>query len=927
MPRRRTRSRFNILLGTRFLVWGFAALLLTLSAIMMVQGFINTAQLQEQITQVLKEKTGQEVKIKGSVTVRLLPRPVAFVPGLEISKADDAKIGPELSANLVVLNLDPFTLLDKQPRITGVAMQSPIFVVQRGADHYMQWGWLNPDFVKSLFSSGKGVPVESIKLVDGKVIFRDSNSDNEELFSLNDLYVNGRIGASPYFDGEASLNGHMFQFAVSSGNKDEKTPNGAIPLTMSLYTNSKNKAEVRGYLDISAALPKIEGELKLESDNLHKWVDPETQDDDSKKNLPEAPFVFSGHWSQQGDAIEVVDADLQALNSAGSGSVSLTWSEWHPNFQIDMHMKAFDYNKWDEVFHDVVLEMLNESKPKPGSTYSYDDQPRNPLPQDLHMLVYLDIENLVLGAQTLRQTQIQAALADGALTVNQFNIQMPGDAALTLFGVVSPANTGGLRFEGSMEMQGKSMSKMLTLVDETATELPEASFGEFSVRSNVFISSEQIRLSEAQAKLNELLLSGGLVGYFDKVPRIEADVRLKDINFDYFRDVWRETHKTPGNGDYFLKFDKGTNYNWLKKLHSSVDFRVVVDGFTFLENEGSNASFRLFAREGELGLYNVRMTYPTSELDANLTLNVRGDVPAFSVVLNTDKLDTGYFLPAEAKKADEEKSADDMEPKKRVWSEDLVDMSWLDGYGASFDLTINKLIHHDITIEGLKFQGKLENGSLVFKNTSFSYWDGKCSLSGLLYGGKVPGINASFTLYNAQLHDMIKSLTGHENISGRLSITGTMSTTGVNYLSWISQAEANMSISGRSVTVDGMNLRGVVDAVKVSRTAADVFNNANLSLRKGATDFTMDGTVNIKNASVKTPGITLKSGVASGTLNAEIKLVPWKLDSSVLFNFQSFGTENAPTMMIQVSGPLEDPQMRSDTSSLEAYVAKQIIGH
>ena len=929
MPRRRKRSPFSILLGTRFLVWGFAGLLLVLGAIMMVQGSIDTVRLRETIIAELKAKTGQEVKIKGKVSVRLLPRPVAFIPGIEITKAKNGVVVPELAADLVVLNLAPSTLLDEKPRITGIALQRPTLVLERGEDRYIQWGWINTSFIKSLFSEGDNGVAEGIKIVEGRLIFRDGKVDSEDELSINDIYLEGMIGKAPAFEGEASVAESIYQFSFNGEDNDAKMPQGAQRLNVSLATNAKNKATVKGYIDLSGDAPKIEGAFALESDNMRNWVSPGNE---QNKTLSPVPLQFTGEWSQEGENIEIKDAQLQGLNSAGTGSVSLTWSDWHPNFQVDMHMKALDYDKWEDLLRDLVARKLAMTRPRAGSTYSADDQPQNPLPQDMHMLLYLDIENLVLGAQTLRQTQIQAALADGALTVNQFNIQMPGDAALTLFGVVSPANTGGLRFEGSMEMQGKSLRKMLTLVDDTAGELSEATFGDFSIRSNVFISSEQLRLSEAQAKLNDLQLTGGMVGYFDKVPRIEADVRLKDINFDYFRDVWRTTHKTPGNGDYFLKFDQGANYTWLKKLRASVDFRVAVDGFTFLEQQGDLASFRLFARENELGLYNVRLNYPTDELDANLTLDVRGEAPVFSVVLNTEKLDTAYFLPLEEEKTEEQqveelKKSQETGPKKRIWSEELVDMSWLEGYGASYDLTINNLKHRDVTLTGLKFQGKLENSSLVFKNTSFGYWDGKCSMSGLLYGGRVPGLNLSFTLYNLQLQQFLRTLTGHETISGRMSITGTLATTGVNYHSWVTQADANMSLSGRSVTVDGLNLRGVVDAVRVSRTAADVFNNANLALRKGATDFSVDGTMNVKNGSIKSPGIALKSLTASGTLNAEVKLVPWKIDSAVLFTFQNLSPENAPTMTVQVTGPLESPQMLTDTASLEAYVAKQIIGH
>jgi len=92
-------------------------------------------------------------------------------------------------------------------------------------------------------------------------------------------------------------------------------------------------------------------------------------------------------------------------------------------------------------------------------------------------------------------------------------------------------------------------------------------------------------------------LNGGLVAYYDAHPRLEADVKLKDINFDYFRDVWREKQKQAGQQDFFLKFDKTANFNWLKKLQTTIDFKVNVDQFTFMDHKGDRASFRVFVKK------------------------------------------------------------------------------------------------------------------------------------------------------------------------------------------------------------------------------------------------------------------------------------------------------------------------------------------
>jgi hypothetical protein len=63
----------------------------------------------------------------------------------------------------------------------------------------------------------------------------------------------------------------------------------------------------------------------------------------------------------------------------------------------------------------------------------------------------------------------------------------------------------------------------------------------------------------------------------------------------------------------------------------------------------------------------------------------------------------------------------------------------------------------------------------------------------------------------------------------------------------------------------------------------------------------------------------------SGNLTGEVKLLPWKMDLSTYFQFPNLTSETVPNMTVKLYGPLDKPELSTDTSSLEAYVAKRII--
>ncbi|NBO18733.1 MAG: hypothetical protein EBV03_05790 [Proteobacteria bacterium] len=171
----------------------------------------------------------------------------------------------------------------------------------------------------------------------------------------------------------------------------------------------------------------------------------------------------------------------------------------------------------------------------------------------------------------------------------------------------------------------------------------------------------------------------------------------------------------------------------------------------------------------------------------------------------------------------------------------------------------------------------------------------------------------------------MKVLTGRENLTGGVSISATFATSGVNYLSWLQQAEGKMVVALRGMMVRGFNLAGVVDAVNISRTSSDVANSVGMTITSGSTTFSVDGNVNIRNGMLRTPGMALRSENISGMLTGEVRLLKWFMDLNCMFQFPEMSSDTVPTLTVQLAGPLDKSELRIDTSSLEAYVAKRII--
>ena len=976
-------KKHNVLLNSKIAVGVGLAILLILGFALIAQGFVDTQNYRDEVIRVIEAQTKRKVTIKGAVTVSLLPVPTLYIPGVELRDPTSDIPAPSASVDLISIRVGFLSAFTKHPEISDITLDHPTLELVRGEDNLVHWDWLNADLIKALVSSeGPQKPLR-LDVNYGRILYHDNNADKSVALEN----VNARItsGASLAGYGGFVCFGHEINFSFSK-DASQASPDTA-PYQFKM-TSGNDFVELKGRMDTTKDLPELKGQLSLDFADASIWIKPKQIENEkfidtvarnaSQQQRVALPLKIESDWSQHGLSVVMDNLHLAGLNSTGVGKLQLAWKDWKPLVGVDMAFSVFDLDAWKNY---ITVAFTGKKKDFYSKVYHDDaDTAENPLSKNIELSLNLIAEKVKVGNQAWDNAKLSAVMADSAITVNHFGVELPGKSSLSMFGVVTPSASNDLRFEGSMETSGKSLRSLLTVFDDSASGLPETGFGDFSARSNIFVSSEQLRLSDADVKLTELHLNGGLVAYFDSSVRLEADVRLKNINFDYFRDAWREKRHDAKDTDFFLKFDRSMNFNWLKKLQATIDFRVSVDKFTFLDHAGDSASFRVYARNGDLGIYDINFIYPTDIMKGHFKLNVNGEQPLIDLALSTGFLDTSYFsartsdaIPAPdsalttkriylASAADDKRwleiapqaqlveSPDEstLPPKEATglddlrknakpqnpsaenaiykrWPEDLIDMSWMNGLSGVIDLSVGKLLHKGLEFDNLRLQTKFSNNLMVFNTLTFSYWGGQCSVLGSLYGGKVPGFVISFSLSDMHLGDMLKDLTGRENVYGNVSINATLNTSGVNMLSWVTQAEGKMVLVGRGVSVQGLDLQSAANAVAVSRTASDVANGVNARLVDGSTTFSVDGNINVKNGMLRTPGIALKTGQILGNLIGEVKLINWTMDLTTLFQFPELSTETVPTMSVQLNGPLKSGEMRTDTSSLEAYVAKRII--
>lgn len=869
---------------------------------------------------------GKPLAVKGAVEFHLLPSPTLTLHNVEIEPGTDpAKPTPHMRAESLVIGLPFSGLFSEKPTPGSITLSQPVLEVERGSDGDIHWDWLQAE-------GGMLALPAAVEIRGGKAIY--FNPYNEKTVRLEEI----NLTVSQHAQSGARASGSMRYLGRQMHLEATLPP----PQNGQESTRMELKFWQSAETILSASLERIppqgaagalwRGSVTLQVEDLHQWVprnDPKntlaptlTAAGQPVQQVEEAkpepyPLKLSGTLEYGNERLKIGELALETADSAGKGEASLLLAEV-PNINVRL---LFDRLKIQPAVFNTYLggaRAAQEAKLSPVA--AAESEPR--LPKNLVLDLELGADTLFVDAHQFSGVTMTGGLRDGEFTIASMKGSFAGGTAISLEGkIVDQAK--GMRFQGRTQTSGKDLRAALATFDRAAEKLPEKGFSEYYIKANVFISSEQLRLSEAELKLGDLQLGGGMVTYFEALPRVEAEIVLKDINLDYFRDAWREEIQQSGEHSFIFKVNSNVDFSWLRSLKSIIDLKLNFERFTFLEKTGSTASFRLYARQNEFGLHSIQMDYPDGAVKGEIKINVDNPLPALTADLELPEFNTSYF--SEDGKAFGTPWVNPAGTEGR-WSAALFDFSWMIGVTGRASITSPRIIHQGENYDRFLLQCGLSNEQLQIGKLSFERFGGKLDFTGALSGGKVPGMSGSFTIFNADLRQILQSFSSMDKLTGRVSVSGSVTTSGITFQEWVKQADAKVVVAGRGVRTEGFNLQGVVDAVLASRSVADVVSNVGKALPSGSTDFSVDGNLNIGGGVLRTPGITVQVGQALGNVTGEVLLIPWKMAVNALFQMRMLQSETIPTLAVDLNGTPDHYEMRTDTSSLEAYVAKKIVG-
>jgi AsmA protein len=259
---------------------------------------------------------------------------------------------------------------------------------------------------------------------------------------------------------------------------------------------------------------------------------------------------------------------------------------------------------------------------------------------------------------------------------------------------------------------------------------------------------------------------------------------------------------------------------------------------------------------------------------------------------------------------------------KSYWSDDKIDMAFLEIIDGSVNLAIDKLTKDSLAFDNIKTRVKLNNGVMQID-----------SLTGGLYGGKLQALGQvsnkeasfKFDLKEARLNNIITQNNKIKITQGVVNCNSDIKTYGTSLHQYMSNLSGTVNLNGYDGRISGFSLKKIVDNLHKPKNLEDVLRVFKVSFSGGETEFkNFDTVLTIKNGIGDLSSCKLNAEGADLTAKGQINFPKYTMDvkASVAIDINGM-----PPFNIFLYGFIENPQHKFDIKALQKHLVQNVLNN
>ncbi|SDH47982.1 AsmA family protein [Roseospirillum parvum] len=554
-------SRLLIVLG--------AVLLVALAGLLAAPSLIDWNRYKEPVAEQLGRALGQPLAIEGELSASLLPRPTLSA-GQVVLAAPPGSPAPHLARierARVDVALAP--LLRGRIQVASVRIERPDVHLERHPDGRLSWqpapagdapvagqdsgrragGLLHPEAEEAPALPGGDLDIrlDRLEVADGTLTYRDlANGRQVTVGDINARLAAGSLSGPFELSGQARLGDLPLGVDLKTG---ALGGDNAVPLSLTLSLPQGGHPDGDDTVAVSGLLSELSAGRTLRGTLSARSADPAALAarlapllGAAPPNLPSAPLALDGTLEIDPRKARLDSATL----SLGEGESrvdgrldgGLEWSGDVPRGTLRLAFTRLDL--------DTLLGATPGSGHKTGGTTAAKPAPSaSPaadtaappadfsLPTNLALSAEVAVDALLWHGKPIRQVRLDAALADGEITLHQGAALLPAGADVTVFGFLG-ARDGQPHLDATVEATGANLSRLLDWLGVDTAPVPDDRLLGFTLSAGVAGGPQRLAVNNLRLRLDSTSLSGAMTLIPGPRPALGINLAVDRLDVDSY---------------------------------------------------------------------------------------------------------------------------------------------------------------------------------------------------------------------------------------------------------------------------------------------------------------------------------------------------------------------------------------------------------
>jgi uncharacterized protein involved in outer membrane biogenesis len=470
-----------------------------------------------ELTERAETITGQTVAVKGQIGLELLPQPTLTLAQTTLSGPPDQP-GGVLEVDRLDLKLKPLPLLRGEFKVDEVRLVRPILQVEQSSETH-------PTALALLASSGIALSLAAdgarrLSVVDGRAVLDGvASAAAREVRDIN-LDIAAQAPGGPFaLDGDFVIAEQPFRLTAQLGGvapdvwssfqlKLTATETGADPASLNF----------RGLAWWDPKAPRLRGELTLAGSDIQTSYATFERASGAAGPAPprwlSAPFRLAGHLQFADSQLQLDELRLKVADTEAQGKLDLDIAgRPRLDLQLDLPRLAVP-GTWTQA--DLSLGPLAA------------------LATTVQGQIDLAIDALDYRRGTIRRVHAKVSLSgDGRMSVEQARAVLPGQTRIGFSGALAGGGEAA-ELSGTLTAVSDDLGTALAWLGLQPTGVPEGRLQTLGLASQVALSDQTLRLTDADLRVDASRLSGSLAVSLAPRSQIAAAVALDRLNLDAY---------------------------------------------------------------------------------------------------------------------------------------------------------------------------------------------------------------------------------------------------------------------------------------------------------------------------------------------------------------------------------------------------------